>query len=234
MSDGSEIRLVMADDHQMFLEGLSNMLSSTEGFAVLGACADGDTLLQLVAEHQPDVAIVDISMPGPGPAGIVDALEAAGGGAKALALTMHLEPSYARELLSHGMSGYVVKEAAFEELAHAIRAVAAGDQYLCRAMLSEADAGASLTERELQCLSGAASGETAKMIANGLGISERTVRFHVSNACRKLGVQRRTQGIRDHFFFLQVAEGRVQTLEAVEVLEHGLDHFVHDIFRNVS
>ncbi len=195
MSENPDIRLVMADDHQMFLEGLENMLSLTAGFTVVGVCSDGDSLLAMVRDTDPDVAIVDISMPGPGPAGIVDALEAAGGRTKALALTMHLERSYARELLSHGMSGYVVKEAAFDELALAIRAVAGGDQYLCRAMIAEADESAALTERELQCLDAAAKGETAKMIAIDLGISERTVRFHVSNSCRKLGVQRRTQAV---------------------------------------
>ncbi|MEM6933073.1 MAG: response regulator transcription factor, partial [Pseudomonadota bacterium] len=151
--------------------------------------------LGLIADQTPDVAIVDISMPGPGPAGIVDAMETSGTQCRAVALTMHFEPSYARQLLANGMSGYVVKEAAFDELVTAIRTVAEGDQYLCRVLVDLVPDEAPLTEREQECLAGAAGGMTAKMIARELGITERTVRFHISNICRKLGVQRRTEAV---------------------------------------
>ncbi|MEM7268662.1 MAG: response regulator transcription factor [Pseudomonadota bacterium] len=195
MAEAQDIRIVMADDHLMFRQGLGRMLEAQDGLSIAGECANGDDLLKLVEALDPDVAIVDISMPGPGPAGIVDAMEERGDRARALALTMHLEPSYARELLAHGMCGYVVKEAAFDELIDAIHAVAEGDQYLCNALIDRAEAETPLTERELECLTLAARGQTAKMIARELDISERTVRFHVSNFCRKLSVQRRTEAV---------------------------------------
>ena len=185
----------MADDHLMFRQGLGRMLEAQEGLSVAGECANGDDLLKLVEALNPDVAIVDISMPGPGPVGIVDAIAQSVTNAKTLALTMHLEPTYARELLAHGMSGYVVKEAAFDELIDAIRAVADGDQYLCHALIDHAGQESPLTDREIECLALAAKGKTAKMIARDLEISERTVRFHVSNLCRKMGVQRRTEAV---------------------------------------
>ncbi len=195
MAYSNEIRIVMADDHLMFRQGLGRMLDACDGLSVAGESANGDDLLGLIAALNPDIAIVDISMPGPGPAAIVETLEKRGDRTRALALTMHMEPSYARELLAHGMSGYVVKEAAFDELIDAIFAVADGDQYLCRALIDDVKADRPLTDRELECLVGAANGKTAKMIASDLDITERTVRFHVSNICRKLGVHRRTEAV---------------------------------------
>lgn len=195
MSVKQVIRVVMADDHSMFRQGICRMFSLENDIAVVGECSDGEELLRLIDQLAPDVAVIDISMPGPGPVGILDALEASGAQCGALALTMHLEPSYARELMALGMNGYVVKDATFSELTDAVRAVSSGDQYLCSDLVDRAAAEKPLTERELECLRGAAKGGTAKMIARNLGITERTVRFHFSNACRKLGVQRRTAAV---------------------------------------
>lgn len=197
----SKIRVVMADDHQIFLDGLSRLLFNDQRIDVVGSCLNGDALIDMVRVQNPDIAIVDISMPGPGPAGIVDAieainlLEATQVSTRTVALTMHLEPSFARELLAHGMDGYVVKEAAYEELIEALLCVHRGDQYLCRSLVEATSHETPLTERERACLSGAARGQTAKVIALELNITERTVRFHFANACRKIGVQRLTEAI---------------------------------------
>lgn len=193
------IRVVLADDHRMFREGLGRMLAAEEGLDVVGAVEDGDALLPLIDETQPDVAIVDISMPGPGVAGLVAAIRDRGSDCRAVALTMHLEPSYARELMAKGLAGYVVKDAAFEELSAAVRAVAGGEAYVCRALEAKAaqedEPRHPLTEREFDCLKAAAEGKTAKMIARDFGITERTVRFHFSNICGKFGVERRSQAV---------------------------------------
>ena len=195
------IRIVIADDHQMFRQGLRRLLVSEDGLDLVGEAEDGHQLLELVAAHHPDVAIIDISMPGPGPEGILEQLEQDGSDCRALALTMHFEQSFAKEMLALGMSGYVVKEAAFDELVTAIRAVAGGDHYLCKALLEprspDEAAGVNLTEREMTCLRAAAEGLTGKMIARQIGITERTVRFHFSNICRKFGVQRRSEAVAD-------------------------------------
>lgn len=189
------IRVVMADDHQMFLDGLERLLSGDERLQVAGTCADGDCLIGLISDTKPDVAIIDISMPGPGPAGILEQIEESAPDTKTLALTMHLEPSFARELMALGMNGYVVKEAAFDELIEAILTVAQGDQYLCQTLVETMSEETPLTDRERECLAGAARGQTAKMIAIELDITERTVRFHYANACRKMGVQRVTEAV---------------------------------------
>lgn len=193
--EADKISLVMADDHQIFLEGVSRLLGADDRLQILASCTDGDALIDLVRDLKPAVAIIDISMPGPGPAGIVKQLEGMAQDTKTLALTMHLEPSFARELLSLGMDGYIVKEAAFDELIDAIVTIHGGDQYLCRTLIDNLPDEAVLTDRERECLSAAARGQTAKMIARELDITERTVRFHFANACRKLGVQRVTEAV---------------------------------------
>jgi len=197
----SSISIVIADDHQIFREGLARLLASEEDIVLIGEVDNGDDLLELVREHNPDVAIIDISMPGPGVDGIINAIDDMGVKTEALALTMHLEPSLAKRLLALGISGYIIKEAAFDELVSGVKAVAGGDQYICHAMLNRmADSDSNkplppLTEREFECLNMAAEGATAKMIANEIGITERTVRFHFSNICQKFEVQRRSEAI---------------------------------------
>ncbi len=130
------LRVVMADDHQIFLDGLARLLQSDTRIEVVGTCNDGDALKKLVQEHAPDVAIVDISMPGPGPAQILEAVDQVSPSTRTVALTMHLEPAYARELLAHGMNGYVVKEAAFDELTDALFAVSGGRPIFVKPLLT--------------------------------------------------------------------------------------------------
>lgn len=188
------IRVILADDHRMFRQGLRGLLEAEEGIEPVGEAETGEGLA-LLAEHlEADVAVIDVSMPGPGPAAIARALPE---GCRALALTMHHEPSYARELMAAGLLGYVVKDAAFDELSAAIRTVAAGEPYLCRMLTPRPgdEAEGPLTARERECLTAAAAGKTAKMIAREMGCTERTVRFHVGNICRKLGVARRGEAV---------------------------------------
>ena len=141
------------------------------------------------------MAIVDISMPGPGMAAIVDRVAAMEVACGLLALTMHLEPAFAAGLMKRGLSGYVIKDALFEELLDAVRAVADGRQYLSQQIARHEVDVVELTPRELQCLKGVAEGLTNKMIGRQIEVSERTVRFHLNNLCRKLDVQRRSQAV---------------------------------------
>lgn len=189
------VRIVIADDHAMFRQGVLRLFAAVDNVDVIADADNGDDLIKLIEQHQPDVAIVDISMPGPGATGIVEQVEKSSVDCKLIALTMHMEPSYAHELLRLGMSAYVIKDAAFDELLEAIDSVIEDEQYLSRQIVESSNQEPALTERELQCLRYTARGETGKHIARLLDISERTVRFHLSNACRKLGVQRRSQAV---------------------------------------
>lgn len=188
-----EIRIVLADDHQIFLEALARSIADNSLFHIVGTCTNGDDLIRLIEKQAPDIAIADISMPGPGLKAIANTVGSLN--TKIIALTMHLEPSLAHELLMQGIHGYVVKEAAFNELLGAIQTVVNGDQYLCQAITEATGQSLMLTSRERECLSAAAQGKTAKMIARELNISERTVRFHFANACHKMNVQKVTEAV---------------------------------------
>ena len=130
MPHDTSISIVVGDDHTMFREGLHKMVELLDDIDIVAEASNGDELIEMIAEHNPDVGVVDISMPGPGAANIVKAVEECCPDCRLMALTMHLEPQYASDLLKLGMYGYVVKESTFEELADAVRSVAAGDQYL--------------------------------------------------------------------------------------------------------
>lgn len=197
MPEANILDLVIADDHAMVRQGIMRLFAGVADMRIIADTDNGDDLIELIRTLRPAVALVDISMPGPGPAGIAEQVDALGSTCRLLALTMHFEPSFAEELLTMGMAGYVIKDAAFDELLDAVRAVAGGDQYLSRELLSPTVSTRlpHLTGRERECLRLAANGETSDDIALRLGITERTVRFHVANSCQKLGVQRRSQAI---------------------------------------
>lgn len=195
------IKVVAADDHLIFLEGIKSLLLGSSTIHLLEACTDGDQLLALIAKYTPDVALIDISMPGASAESIIQSAEASDVPIKLIALTMHLEPNRAYGLLKLGLNGYVVKDAAFEELESAIVAVAGGDEYVSPAIVmamhqldgkdSEAPS-VFLTDRELEIVKCLSEGMTNKMVARQLGITERTVRFHVANCCLKLNACRRS------------------------------------------
>lgn len=188
------ISLVIADDHAMFRQGIRLLLNSVADMQLLAEADEGEAFIEAVLAQRPRVAILDLSMPGPGARAIVQRLEAQAPEVQLMALTMHLEPQYAQDLMQLGLAGYVVKDAAFDELLDAIRCVAEGDQFVSAQLLDQTQTPA-LTQREQQCLSGVAAGQTSKMIARRLGITERTVRYHLGNCCQKLGVQRRSQAV---------------------------------------
>ncbi|MEM7300663.1 MAG: response regulator transcription factor [Pseudomonadota bacterium] len=192
---GEVARIVIADDHRLFREGIRNLFSTVEGMEIVADIDNGNDLLSTIATHSADVALVDVSMPGPGIVVLCDQVEQSELQCALVALTMHYEPSFALSLIETGLNGYVVKDDAFEELLSAVDAVRRGDTYVSKALLEAGGSQSELTAREFACLSAAAAGDTNKMIARALSISGRTVQFHIINACRKLGAQRRSQAI---------------------------------------
>lgn len=195
----SPIRIVIADDHQMFLDGIVRLLEGVGDIEIVGRGGNGDELLELITAHGPDIALADLSMPGPGLAAIIGRVQADGRACRIIALTMHLERSFALDMMSKGLCGYVTKDAVFSEVLDAIRRVADGETYLCRQIATQGNRQSSspdlLTPREMQCLRLAAQGLTNKAIAQQLDISDRTAKFHLENICRKLGAKRRGEAV---------------------------------------
>ena len=189
------IRLVLADDHVLVRQGLRTLLEGA-GFAVAGEAADGREAVRLVRAENPDVAVIDISMPQFN--GLNAALELARTcpRVRLVVLTQHDEQQYVAEALRCGVKGYVLKNQAARDLVRAIEGVCRGEVYLspgvanavAGAYASAGDGADSLSVRERQVLQLIAEGSSTKAIAMRLGISAKTVESHRSKLMRKLDI----------------------------------------------
>ena len=195
------LRLVIADDSVLLREGMAKLLEA-RGFAVVGQASDGDGLLRLVKEHEPEVALVDIRMP---PTGTDEGLRAAHTigerhpAVGVLVLSDYLEPEYASRLLEDGTPGrgYWLKDTVtdIDAFTDAIRRVAMGESVVDPAILRRVlarirsnDPIAVLTTREREILTLMAEGRSNRAIAANLHLSERTVESHISSVFQKFGL----------------------------------------------
>jgi DNA-binding NarL/FixJ family response regulator len=201
------IRVLLAEDHETVRQGLRSLLERHEDIELLEDAADGHVAVARAVALQPDVVVVDLSMPGLNGLAATRAIKAAAPGIRVLALTRHSEDAYVQELLGAGGSGYVLKQSAFDELLRAIRAVAAGERYLDPTLVSRTtDAYLSryadgpvrppVSEREANVLRLMALGHSNKEIASALDIAVKTVEVHKANAMRKLNLRGRTDVVR--------------------------------------
>lgn len=187
-------RVLMADDHKIVLEGLRGMLD--EEFEVLPAVTDGRELVDSALRLQPDVVIVDISMPLLNGIEAVRQLHEKGSSAKVVFLTMHADQTYATRALQAGGSAYVLKHSASDELVTAIRTVLRGKTYISPAVQTT-DAPAphvlEVTPRQREVLQLLAEGKSAKEIGGILDISARTVEAHKYKMMDELGLKSTAQ-----------------------------------------
>ncbi len=191
-------RVLLADDHRLFLEGLENLLRSE--FDLVGSVEDGLALVAAAMELRPDVVVADLSMPGLNGIEVIRRLKGAKLECKIILLTMHDDPEYAAEALQEGASGYVLKHSASSELVAAIRLAVEGQVYLTPRITQDvvrtlssgrrSDPGkTALTPRQRDVLKLLAQGLAAKEIAARLGISARTVEYHKYKAMQDLGLR---------------------------------------------
>ncbi len=188
------IKVIIADDHAIFRQGLSGLLQSKEGIVVTGEAADGDEALRLIYETKPDIAILDISMPGPGSIEIIKEIRKKGLNTRVILLTMHTNPLMVEQFMKAGVSGYIPKDNAFSDLLYAIQTVASGGKFISpsitREVFDEQGSGQEvqgiLTNRECEVLQLIASGLTNKQIADKLLISLKTVETHRTRIMQKL------------------------------------------------
>ena len=192
------LRILLADDHVTVRRGLKLLIDGELDMEVVGEASDGTEAVQKARELSPDVVVMDISMPGMNGLAATRALRKIQPDAVIVTLTRHADHAYLQELLRAGVSGYVLKRSAPTELLHAIRATAAGGQYLDTTLTARVTAGiagkdgwaktpaTALTEREAAVLRLIASGYSNKEIAAQLSLSVKTVEAHKANAMRKL------------------------------------------------
>jgi len=202
MSDGAAVRVIIADDHAMVREGIKSVLERA-GFEVVGEASNGTEVLPLAERVQPDVAVLDISMPGETGLQAAARLRQALPHVRVLILSMYDTTEYVLESVRAGAHGYLLKDGAAQELANAIRAVQNGEAYFSPAVAARLSAAVRgdiereqrrtsldlLTGREREVLAGIAKGLTNKEIAAELGISHRTVETHRESLMRKLGIR---------------------------------------------
>jgi two-component system, NarL family, response regulator NreC len=199
MAEG--ISIVLADDHTVVRRALRVLLEEEPGFEVVAEAEDSDGAVRYVRGHKPDVLILDLNMPGRPSLEAIPDIQEASPETKIVVLTMQKEPAFARQALQQGVLGYVLKEAADDELVQAVRSAAAGETYLqpalgARLAAEPKTAASDLSERETDVLRLIALGHTNAEIAEQLYISVRTVETHRAHIQQKLGVSSRAELVR--------------------------------------
>jgi DNA-binding NarL/FixJ family response regulator len=197
MENGT-IRILLADDHTMFRQGLKEMLSTDEEMLVVGEAENGSVAAALAAKENPDVVILDVEMPGISAAQTLEALLALSPAPRVLIVSMYDSPRLVRDLLGRGASGYLVKSASLEELLTAVRRAAkdphgsGGENVILavpRSVLERVEGDEErLSGREQEILLLAARGLSNRRISHALHISEATVKRHLANVYEKMGV----------------------------------------------
>jgi two-component system, NarL family, response regulator DesR len=194
----ARIRLLLADDQELIRTALGIMLELEDDFEVVASVGRGDEVVAAAKAHQPDVALLDIEMPGIDGLAVAGVLSQEVPRCRSLILTTFGRPGYLRRAMESGACGYVVKDAAPERLADAIRRVAAGERIVDPALAATTLAvGASpLTARERDVLVAARTGASVADIAGSLFLSEGTVRNYLSAAIAKTGTRNRAEAVR--------------------------------------
>lgn len=204
------IRILVADDHLVVREGLQLILSMEDDLEVVGEAANGETAVRLTGELQPDVVLMDLRMPGMGGLEAIEQILAQWPEMAIVILTTYNEDDLMMRGLQAGARGFLLKDTGRETLFHTIRAAARGETLLQPEIMLRVMAHTGqntkpaaaepieqdiLTERELEVLTAVARGDRNKEIALQLGVTERTIKAHLTNVYNKLGVDSRAAAV---------------------------------------
>lgn len=202
----NDIRVYLIDDHHVLRQAIATMLESEGGIDIVGQCGEGHTAIAEIADLKPDIAIIDLKMPGMGGLAVIGEIAQVAPKTGVIVFTMYDNPAYVWEATNAGASGYVLKSAGKEDLLRAINAVRAGAAYLqaevtkplLRRLAQDArEQGRKsiLSARELQVLECLSEGQSNKVIAGSLSISEDTVKAHLRSLYEKLGASDRAHAV---------------------------------------
>lgn len=199
-------RVLIADDHEVVRIGLVALLDAQDGLTVVAQAGTGDEAVRLARQHRPDVVVLDIRMPNGSGIDACRAITADLEGTGVIMLTSHADSDALFEAIDAGASGYVLKRIGSSDLIDAVRTVAGGGSMLDPAVtrsvldrlrnasrLEEAGAFADLTEQERRVLANLADGASNRVIAERMGLAEKTVRNYVSSILAKLALDSRAQ-----------------------------------------
>ncbi|MGA9118602.1 MAG: response regulator transcription factor [Bacteroidota bacterium] len=196
-------KVIIADDHPIFRQGLRALIQGNDGFELIGEAGDGHEALKLIEEQHPDIAVLDISMPGLNGLEVIQEARRHSFEGEFVVLTMYKEEEYYREALDLGAKGYVLKESASADLLECLLNIARGRYFVSPAVSdfvlrrsTQRDAFTqdipslrSLTPMEIKILKKIADGKSSKEICDALNISVRTVQNHRAHICTKLRLE---------------------------------------------
>jgi DNA-binding NarL/FixJ family response regulator len=199
---GMNIRLILADDHEMIREGLKSLIQKEQGMEVVGEADNGAQTVELACRIGPHVVVMDVAMPDLNGIEATRKIISSNPNMKIVALSGHANKEFVREMLTAGASAYVLKKRAYEELVRAIQEVMKGKKYLspdiARGVVdeyielssntSDQSAFIVLTDREREVLQQLAEGKTTKEMAGMLGVSVKTIETHRRNIMEKLNL----------------------------------------------
>ncbi len=198
------IKVLIADDHPLILAGLRRVLERSNGIDVVGEAESGDQLLQLVARRRPDLVLMDLRMPGASGAECIAQIRESHPEIKIVVLSACEDSAAISGALTAGASAYVLKTLSTLDITSVIRQVTSGCVFHAVSIgrtqhagaRAELGSGPTLTDREHTILEAVATGQTTAAIGRDLWVSEHTVKFHLTNIYRKLGVKNRTGAVR--------------------------------------
>ncbi len=192
------IRLLVVDDHPLLREGIAGVLDGEDDLQLVAEAADGDEAIAAFRAHRPDVTLMDLQMPRRSGVDAIVAIRAEFPDARIIVLTTYAGDAQALRALQAGAQGYLLKSSLRKELVDAVRSVMAGRRRVAAEVAGEiaAHAGdAPLSAREIEILRGVAAGNSNKIVAARLGISEETVKAHMKSILAKLGANDRTHAV---------------------------------------
>lgn len=197
-----KLRVLLADDHPLVRSGIRATLAGEEHIELVGEAKDGLEAQRLCFEHQPDLLLLDLSMPGPTPLETIAAVRARAPRTRVLVLTAYDDDTYVRGIMSAGVDGYLLKDEATEALLQAMTTLVRGGTYFSRAVVQRLAGGgeaapppADFTPREVEMLQGVARGWDNRRIAAEFELAEQTVRNYISRIYDKLGVHSRAEAV---------------------------------------
>jgi DNA-binding NarL/FixJ family response regulator len=201
----TSLKVLVADDHPLLLQALRRTLEASDGIEVVGEAGSGEELLALVARRKPDLVLMDLRMPGLDGLDCITEIKRAWPGVKTVVISACEDRASIDAALLAGASAYMVKSVSPMDVPSVLRQAAAGAVYHTpsaapvRASEQFVESGAGLTPRETAILRAIAVGLTTKAISQDLWLSEHTVKFHLTNIYRKLGVSNRSAAVRYAF-----------------------------------
>jgi len=193
------MRVLIADDHKLIVDGIKRALEGSDGFEVVGEASSGSQVLPLVGRTNPDLVLLDLRMPGADGLTCLSQIRKRYPDVKVVVLSVSTDENVIQTALSRGASAYIVKSVNPVDLPAALRQAMEGTVYTAVGLPQPGESAArvaGLTERETAILSALARGLSNEAIGKELWVAEQTVKFHLTNIYRKLGVSNRTEAAR--------------------------------------